>query len=245
MIPLREDENKIHREQKVCYICKKGFSTDDYNKVKYHCHYNGKYRGAPHDISNLRYKTPRETPVVFHNGSTYDYHFIIKELVEEFEGQFECLGENAEKFITFSVPIKKQITKIDKDGNDKTVDISYKIKLIDIFRLTSSSLSSLVDNLAADEIKNIFPYECEDCNNKLDYFRFKDYNMLFKCFQCNSGYKKQFEHDLINKFKNTYEFCNKDISKFILLLRKGISTHMKTWIVGKGLMKHVYLCGSK
>ena len=46
--------------------------------------------------------------------------------------------------------------------------------------------------------------------------------MLFKCFQCNSWYKKQYEDDLINKFKNTYEFCNKDISKFVSLLRKGI-----------------------
>ena len=86
----------------------------------------------------------------------------------------------------------------------------------------SSSSSSLVDNLAADEIKNIFSYEREECDNKLDYLRFKDNNMLLKYFQCNSWYKKQFEHDLINKFKNTYEFCKKDISKFILLLRKGI-----------------------
>ena len=132
------------------------------------------------------------------------------------------MGENTEKYITFSVSIKKQITKIDKDGNDKIVDISYKIKFIDSLRFMSSSLSSLVDNLAADEIKNIFSYECEYCNNKLENLRFKDKNMLFKFFQCNSWYKKQFEHDLINKFKNTYEFCNKDISKFILLLRKGI-----------------------
>ena len=80
----------------------------------------------------------------------------------------------------------------------------------------SSSLSSLFDNLPADKIKKIFSYECEDCNNKLDYLRFKDNNMLFKFFQCKSRYKKQFENDLINKFKNTYEFCNKDISKFIL-----------------------------
>ena len=109
-----------------------------------------------------------------HNGSTYDYHFIIKELAEEFEGQFECLGENTEKYITFLVPIKKQITKIDKDGNDKIVNISYKIKFIDSFRFILSSLSSLVDNLATDEIKNIFSCECEDCNNKLDYLRFKD-----------------------------------------------------------------------
>ena len=62
---------------------------------KYHCHYTGKYRGAAHDICNLRYKIPKEIPVVFHNGSAYAYYFIIKEL-EEFEGEFECLGENIE-----------------------------------------------------------------------------------------------------------------------------------------------------
>ena len=66
-------------------------------KVRDHCHYTGKYRGAAHDICNLRYKIPKEIPVLFHNGSTYDYHFIIKDLAEEFEGEFECLGENTEK----------------------------------------------------------------------------------------------------------------------------------------------------
>ena len=64
------------------------------------CHYTGKYRGAAHDICNLRYKIPKKIPVMFHNGSTYDYQFIIKELAEEFEGEFECLGENTEKYIT-------------------------------------------------------------------------------------------------------------------------------------------------
>ena len=54
---------------------------------------------------NLRYKKPKGIPVVFQNDSTYNYHFIIKELTEEFEGQFEWLGENAEKYLTFSVPI--------------------------------------------------------------------------------------------------------------------------------------------
>ena len=118
-------------------------------------------------------------------------------------------GRKYREYITFSVPIKKQITKIDKDGNYKIVNISYKIKFIDSFRFMSTSLSSLVDKLAVDklnfneEIKNIFSYEREDFNNKLDCLKFKDNNMLFKCFQCNSRYKKQFEHDLINKVKNT------------------------------------------
>ena len=139
--------------------------------------------------------------------------------------------ENTKKYITFSVPIERKITKIDKDGNYKIVNKSHKIRFIDSFRFMSSSLSRLVDNLAADEIKNIFSYECEDCHNKLYYLRFKDNSKLFKCFQCNSYHKKQFEHDLVNKFKNTYELCNKDISKFILLLRKGIYPYeyMDSW----------------
>ena len=70
-------------------------------------------------MCSLRYKMIKEIPVLFHNGSTYDDHFIIKELAKEFEGEFECLRENTEKYVTFSVPIKKEITKKDKDDNDK------------------------------------------------------------------------------------------------------------------------------
>ena len=63
-----------------------------YNEVKDHCHSTGKYRSAVHDICNLRYKTSKEIPLVFHNGSTYDYHFIIKNLAAEFEGEL-CLKD--------------------------------------------------------------------------------------------------------------------------------------------------------
>ena len=88
MIPLPKKEKIRHNQQKVCHVYKKIFKTGD-NKVRDHCHYSGKYRGAAHNICNLRYKIPKEIPVVFHNGSTYDNHFIIKELAEEFEGEFE------------------------------------------------------------------------------------------------------------------------------------------------------------
>ena len=113
MISLTTEEKVHYSKQKVCYICKKEFDNNDNDKkqqkVRDHCHYTGKYRGAAHNICNLRYKIPKEIPVVFHNASTYDYHFIIKELAKEFEGNFECLGKNTEKYITFSVPIKKKI----------------------------------------------------------------------------------------------------------------------------------------
>ena len=115
MIPLTKEEKKTHNQQNICYICKKIFSTDDknkkYHKLKDHCHYTGEYRGAAHDICNLRHKIPKEIPVVFHNGSTYDYHFIIKKLAEEFEGEFECLGENTEKYITFQYQSKRKLQK--------------------------------------------------------------------------------------------------------------------------------------
>ena len=70
-------------------------------------------------------------PVVFHNGSNYDYHFIIKELVNKFEGILECLGENTKKDIFFFISIEKEVTKIDKDGSEGVVTISYKIKCTD------------------------------------------------------------------------------------------------------------------
>ena len=63
MIPLTKKEEKKNNEQEVCCICKKGLSIDDsnkkYHKVRDHCHYTGKYRGAAHDNSNLRYKIPK------------------------------------------------------------------------------------------------------------------------------------------------------------------------------------------
>ena len=137
MMPLTKKEEKNHNKQNVCYICKKECNTDDsdkkHYKVKDHCHYTGNYRGAAHNICNLRYRIPKEIPVVFYNGSTYDYHFIIKELAKEFDGNFECLGENMEKHITFSVPTKKEIR-----NRDKITEITYKIKFIDSFRFMSN-----------------------------------------------------------------------------------------------------------
>ena len=59
---------------------------------------------------------PKNIAIVFHNGSNYDYNYITKELVEEFKKQFTCLGENTEKYRTFIVPIEKEVTRINKNG---------------------------------------------------------------------------------------------------------------------------------
>ena len=172
MIELTEEEQYRHDNKKVCFICKKPSFQDAKNNyiiVRDHCRYTGKYRGAAHKICNLMYNTPKEIPVIPHNGSSYDYHFIIKGLAEEFEVDFECLGENKEKYITFSLPIKKE--------SNEGGTIIYNIKLI-------------------------------------DSFDFKK--------RCSRKFTEKLEKKLTTKFKNTYKFCNEDIDKFILLLRKVV-----------------------
>ena len=221
MISLTIKGEIYHNKQKISYICKKEFNKNDKQKVRDYCHYTGKYRGAAHNICNLRNKVPKEIPVVFHNGSRYDYHFIIKELVKEFEGNFECLGENTEKYITFSVPIKKKI-------ENKNIEITYKIEFIDSYKFMSSSLSKLVDNLS----EGIHNNKCADCESCLDYVRsIKNEKLIFKCFNCKQYYTKKFNKDLIKRFASTYEFCNKDLNNFILLLRKGVYPYeyMDSW----------------
>ena len=102
MLPLTKEELKSYQEAKVSYICGKGilekFAKDkNYQKVRNYSHYTGKYRDAAHSIYNLKFNMPNEIAVVFHGGSNYDYHFIHKELTNEFEGKFECFGEKKEK----------------------------------------------------------------------------------------------------------------------------------------------------
>ena len=67
---------------------------------------------------------------MFHNGSNYDYHFIIKDLAERFEGQFESLEENTEKYIKLFVPIKK--------ANENGKAITEKMKFIDNMRFNAT-----------------------------------------------------------------------------------------------------------
>ena len=219
MIPLTIKNEIDYNKQKICYICKKEFDKKNY-KIRDHCHYTGKYRGAAHNICNLRYIIPKEIPIVFHNGSTYDYHFIIKELVKEFEGNFECLGENTEKYITFSAPIKKKI-------ENKNIEITYKIKFIDNYRFMSSSLSKLVDNLSEGLCNN----KCANCEYCLDYIKTKNKKLILKCFNCKQYYEKGFNKELIKRFASTYEFCHGNLNKFILILRKGVYPYeyMDNW----------------
>ena len=90
---------------------------EKYRKLSDHCCYTGKYRGTAHSICNSKYSVPKKIIIVFLIGSNYYYHLIMKKLAEEFKKEFACLGDNAEKYITFTVSIEKEVTKIGKSGN--------------------------------------------------------------------------------------------------------------------------------
>ena len=100
----------------------------------------------------------KDIPIKIHNAS-YDTHFILNQLAIEFTGKLNCIGDNMEKYITFSVPIKNEF--IDNNGDNKT--ITYKIKFIDSFRFMSDSLSNLVNNTS----ENFNSKECKSCIEKL------------------------------------------------------------------------------
>ena len=106
--------------------------------------------------------------------------------------------------------------------------IPYKIKLIDSFRFMSRSLSDLVDNLS----DVLHSDECTDCGSRTDYMLTKNDQLICRSFECKKNYNKDFNNELIKIFANIYEFCNEDINKFILLLRKDVYLYeymMDSW----------------
>ena len=165
MLPLTEKELKLHQYSAVCYSCRILFwpnlaKNENYCKFRDHLDFTGKYRVAAHSTFNLKFIVTNKIPAVFHNGSNYDYHFIIKEIANEFKDEFKCLAKNTENYKTFSALIEKEIRKVDKDGNEDIITIYYKIKFIDSTTFMVVSLSNLV-NILVEEIHKI---KCKNCN---------------------------------------------------------------------------------
>ena len=222
----------VEKESKTITITK----TITYWKVRDHCHYTAKYRGAAHSICNLKFNVPDEIPVVFHNGSNYDYHLIIKKLAKEFEGKFEFLGENTEKYKTFSIPIEKEVTKTDKDGSKSVVTVSYKIKFINSARFMASSLSNLIDNLTEEFHK----VKCKDCDRFLEYESAENNLIKYKSLSHNKDYSKKLDEKFKMRFKNTFKFSDQISKKLFCYLEKFFIL-MTTWMNGKSLRKQYYL----
>ena len=111
MSPLTGEEKKDFINAKSCHICEGKIDDDD--KVRDHCHYTGKFRGAAHKKCNLNYKTPKHIPIILHNLSGYDSHLFICELAKLFDKKnISVIADNYEKYISFSVKVLVDEKKI-------------------------------------------------------------------------------------------------------------------------------------
>ena len=143
MEPLTKSQIKEYKQATKCHICFKPFSEKK-RKVRDHCHYNGLYRGAAHSSCNLQYKIANYIPVIFHNLTGYDAHLFIRELAKYTTGM-GVIAKNTEDYICFS--IKVEVDKyVNKEGNERTKEM--ELRFIDSIKFMSSSLDSLVNNLA-------------------------------------------------------------------------------------------------
>ncbi|KYM95685.1 hypothetical protein ALC62_13666 [Cyphomyrmex costatus] len=162
-----------------CHICEKPFAPGD-ERARDHCHLTGRYRGPAHKGCNVNYKDSLYIPVVFHNLSGYDAHFVIKEIATKFKGKVDLLPLTKEKYISF--------TKHVKDTSDEDSRNCVKLRFIDSYKFLSSSLDKLASYLEKDKLKivrsefsslsdedfnlltrkGVFPYKYVDCVEKLN-----------------------------------------------------------------------------
>ena len=99
---FKKQEQQQYKKETKCWICKEELNND---RVRDHCHFTGRYRGAAHNSCNLKYKKPNFTPVVFHNLSGYDSHLFIKNLGFT-AGNIDCIPNNEERYISFTKNIE-------------------------------------------------------------------------------------------------------------------------------------------
>ena len=150
-IIISPDELKQFDEATKCWICNEEFDDTGDEKVKDHCHYTGRFRGAAHNSCNLKYKKPKFIPVVFHNLSGYDSHLFIKNLGFT-DGTIDCIPNNDEKYISFT---KNIVVGSYTNKKGKDTPIKHKIRFIDSFKFMSEKLENLVNNLPDDGFNNL------------------------------------------------------------------------------------------
>ncbi|XP_053592981.1 uncharacterized protein LOC128667344 [Microplitis demolitor] len=131
MKPLSRQQKESHEQATVCHICERSITSATV-KCYDHCHFTGNYRGPAHLSCNINYRKSQTIPIVFHNLSGYDSHFIIKSLSTVFEGKITLLPINKERYISFTKYVE---------------NTSVCLRFIDSFRFMASSLDKLASNL--------------------------------------------------------------------------------------------------
>ena len=164
----------------TCWICGKEMGND---RVRDHCHFTGKFRGAACNSCNLKLRRQDNISVFFHNLSGYDSHLFIKKLgTPEEKENIDCIPNNEEKYISFSKTIVAgQYENKKGEIKDKTFKIIFK----DSLKFMSSSLGALVNNLPKDGFKNILRYFSKEQAEILKQKGFYPYEYMDKVERFN------------------------------------------------------------
>lgn len=183
---ITEVQKLDFRRAEFCHICSGAFTLEDV-KVRDHNHLTGEFRGAAHNKCNLNFQDSRTIPVIMHNLTGYDSHFIIRELTNCFEGELYVIPSTDQNYISFTK--KVAYTSQFEPNFQKRMRNTIKFKFLDSFCFMVSSLEKLASFLPSTrkiilhsefkflspekmhllERKGIFPYDFVDSWEKLSY----------------------------------------------------------------------------
>ena len=117
---FNEEDQLYHETNNTCHIC----SKTCINRVRDQCHETGKYRGPAVRICYLRYKQQNFIPVIFHNGSGYDFNLLYSELIKQ----------NNDKIKVDNIPLAA--------GKSKMISIGC-IKFLDSYSFLAMPLNQM------------------------------------------------------------------------------------------------------
>ena len=171
-------EKEAFAKTNICWFCRKKI---EYKKVADHCHLTGRFRGAAHEVCNLKAKVPEFTPVFMHNLDGYDSHLFIKNMGNEF-GEITAIPNNEEKYVSFSLKI---IWGEFEDNEGQKHNLYHEIRFLDSLKFMNYPLADLVKNLGKNDLhclkrffpedadllsrKGVFPYEFMDSFEKFNF----------------------------------------------------------------------------
>lgn len=139
-----------------CHICGRKFLQNDV-KVRDHSHVTGQFRGAAHQKCNLSYQEAHYVPIIFHNLSNYDAHFIVRTLSNNIPGHVTVIPCTDERYVSFTKAVPSRC------GGKFHQFI--KLRFVDSFRFMTSSLDYLSSLLPFRE-KKILQSQCRNLSNE-------------------------------------------------------------------------------